>query len=458
MSAITDAPSIRRRLLALLLIPTAAIAAVATYYDYRTASRLFEAGYDRALLDEALAIASNIQAPAGENPTLELTPDALTMLRTDSLDDVYYRVSGGDGHFITGDLDLPVLHQGIDNPTFGHAHFRGHWIRIASYRVTTSGGAAIVTVAETLHKRNLARQRVLRTSLAVDVAQLVIALLVIWFGVRLAIAPLRAMEKDLAGRRPRDLEPLSTAGAPLEIRSLIDALNRLMQALAESQAAERTFLENAAHQLRTPLAGMLAQLELLSAADAQVDAGRVQAVLAGGRRLARTTQQLLALARSEAATRATTDVDRVWLPALVENCVGAHLAAADAAKLDLGAQVESAEVTGIAWLIEEALGNLVDNAIVATPAGGSVTLRCGTFEGHGFLEVCDTGVGIPMPERDQVFQRFYRASNARAPGSGLGLAIVQEVARLHGARVEVSAGGDGAGTTVRMTFPPRVGA
>src|SRR5690349_3396023 len=135
MSAPTDAPSIRRRLLALLLIPTAAIAAVATYYDYRTASTLFEAGYDRALLDAARAM-------------LALTPDALTMLRTDSLDQIYYRVSAGDGRFIAGDVDLPVLHQRVGNPTFGHAQYRGERIRIASYRMMTGGGAAIVTVAE----------------------------------------------------------------------------------------------------------------------------------------------------------------------------------------------------------------------------------------------------------------------------------------------------------------------
>jgi two-component system, OmpR family, sensor histidine kinase TctE len=453
MSVVTDAPSIRRRLLALLLIPTAAIAAVATYYDYRTASTLFEAGYDRALLDAALAISSNIQARDGEQPRLALTPDAVTMLRTDSLDQIYYRVSAGDGRFIAGDADLPVLHQRVGNPTFGHARYRGERIRIASYRVMTGGAASIVTVAETLHKRNAARQRVLQSSLAVDAAQLAAALLVIWLGVRLAIAPLRAVEQDLAGRRPRDLEAFSTAQVPVELRSLIEALNRLMEALAESQAAERSFLENAAHQLRTPLAGMLAQLELLAAPGAEISGARIQAALTSGRRLARTAQQLLALARSEAAARTATDLDRVWLPAAIETCVGVHLPAADAARLDLGAQVEAAEILGLPWLIEEALGNLVDNAIAATPPGGSVTLRCGTLEGHAFVEVCDTGVGIPAAERAQVFQRFYRASNARVPGSGLGLAIVHEVARMHGAKLELAAGDGERGMVVRMTFP-----
>jgi two-component system sensor histidine kinase TctE len=453
MSTTVDSPSIRRRLLALLLIPTAAIAAVATYSDYRTASILFEAGYDQALLDAALAIASNLQSHVGGHPALALTPDAVTMLRTDSMDTIYYRVSGSDGRFIAGDQDLPLLHQAIGNPTFGDAHYHGEHIRIASYRVSGADGAAIVTVAETLHKRNAARRRVLQTSLAVDAAQLAIALVVIWLGVRFAIAPLRDIEQQLATRGSRELEPFSTTGVPLEIRGLIDALNRLMGALREAQQAERSFLDNAAHQLRTPLAGILAQLELLSAAGAELSSERVQAVLAGGRRLARTTHQLLSLARSDAATRAVSEFDRVSLPAVVDACVTASLAAADHAGVDLGAQVDPAETRGVAWLIEEALANLADNAIAATPAGGSVTLRCGVTNGRSFLEVSDTGVGIPVGERVHVFERFFRASNSRTTGSGLGLAIVSEVARMHGAELCVSEATPDGGTAVRMTFP-----
>jgi len=450
-AALESVPSIRRRLLALLLIPTAAVAAVATYSDYRTASTLFEAGYDQALLDATLAVASNIEARDDGNSMVALTPDAVTMLRTDSLDTIYYRVSTGDGHFIAGDEDLPVMHQGIRNPTFGHAHYHGEPIRVASYRVSNAGAAAIVTVAETLHKRNTARQRVLQTSLAVDAAQLVIAIIVIWIGVRLAIRPLRAVEQQLAARGSV-LDPFTTSGVPIEIRSLIESLNRLMWALKESEQAERAFLENAAHQLRTPLAGMLAQLELLAAREVTISPERVQAVLDSGRRLARTTQQLLALARSDAAARAAEKFHAVSLPAVVEACVSARLAFADRALVDLGAQLEPAEVRGIPWLIEEALGNLVDNAIAATPAGGSVTVRCGQSDGNAFLEVADTGVGIPPAERAQVLERFYRASNARTSGSGLGLAIVNEVAQIHGATLGLDVGAEGRGTVIRMTF------
>jgi two-component system sensor histidine kinase TctE len=453
MSLPADTSSIRRRLLALLLIPTAAIAGVTTYGDYRAASSLFEAGYDQELLDAALAIASNIESRSAGEPALTLTPDAVTVLRTDSLDTIYFRVSAGDGRFIAGDDDLPVLHQAARNPTFGHARFHGEPIRIASYRASGPGGAAIITVAETLHKRAAARERVLRTSLAVDAAQLMTALLAIWLGVRFAIAPLRAVERQLAARRPRDLESFSTAGVPTEIRSLIDALNHLMRALREAEQAERTFLENAAHQLRTPLTGMLAQLELLATPGAVHDADRIQPILASGRRLARTTRQLLALARSDAATRTAADFEEVALVNVIDACVQTRLAAADAAGVELGVELEPATTRGVLWLLEEALGNLLDNAIAATPAGGGVTVRCGFTAGRAFLEVSDTGSGIPAQERPRIFERFYRASNSRSPGSGLGLAIVGEIAALHGANLTLGDGPDARGTVVRMVFP-----
>jgi two-component system sensor histidine kinase TctE len=449
----SDSPSIRRRLLALLPIPTAAIAALATYSAYRTTLAPFEAAYDQDLLDAALAVAGNIEVGRGARPAISLTPDAVRVLRSDSQDSIYYQVSAGDGHFIAGDAGLPVPHQRIRNPTFTDSTYLGEPIREASYRVMTRAGSAIVTVAETRHKRSLARRQLLQSSLAVDAAQLVTALIVIWFGVGFAIRPLGRVERQLAMRGPRDLEPVTTEGAPTEIRSLIAALNRLLRALQEAEQAERSFIENAAHQLRTPLAGMLAHLELLAADSGPEQRERVDDILDGGRRLARTTHQLLALARSDSTLRTIATLDPVYLPGIIEAAITSRLAAADRAQVEIGAQIEPAQVRGVRWLLEEALGNLVDNAVAATPPGGSVTLRCGSVDGCAFLEVLDTGIGIPAHERAQVFERFFRASNTRAEGSGLGLAIVREVAAIHAAVITLDAAAEGIGTAVRLTFP-----
>ncbi len=240
----------------------------------------------------------------------------------------------------------------------------------------------------------------------------------------------------------------------MEIRSLIEALNRMLRALQEAEQAERSFLENAAHQLRTPLAGMLAHLELAAGDGPRALELNTQAMLEGARRLSRTTNQLLSLARADAANRGAAALESVYLPGVIEAVVTSRLASADRAQVEIGAQIEPAECRGVRWLLEEALGNLADNAITATPPGGSVTLRCGTSDTHPFIEVSDTGMGIPPAEREQVFERFYRASNARTTGSGLGLAIVSEVARMHGASVEIMQRADDPGTVVRMAFTP----
>jgi two-component system sensor histidine kinase TctE len=363
-------PSIRRRLFALLLIPTAAIAAAATYGAYRTALAPFEAAYDKALLDAALAIASNIEARDASGPTLSLTRDAVSVLRSDSLDTIYDRVSGDDGHFIAGDRELPVPHQGVENPEFDDLTFGREPIRVVSYRVSSAHGGSIVTVAETRHKRNNARASVpLLARGGRRAARHRADRHLAWRGIRHRAAAQRgapAFGARIAGPRTAH-----TDGVPVEIRSLIDALKRLFGALQEAEIAERSFLDNAAHQLRTPLAGMLAHLELMAAGGAAIDGAQAQAALEGARRLARTTQQLLALARSDAASRSESLQEEISLPEVIKVCVkrGSHRPT-PAASTRCGL-LNLRFTRGSAWMLEEALGNLTDNAIAATPTGAA---------------------------------------------------------------------------------------
>jgi two-component system sensor histidine kinase TctE len=143
----------------------------------------------------------------------------------------------------------------------------------------------------------------------------------------------------------------------------------------------------------------------------------------------------------------------VSLVGIVESIVADRVAAADRAGVDLGAEIGPASVKGVGWLLSEAVGNLANNAMAHSPAGSQVTVRCGVHRGAPFIEVTDSGVGIPPEERDRVFERFVRGSNARGAGSGLGLAIVRDVAQLHGATVEIDSGADGKGTSVTLRFP-----
>jgi two-component system sensor histidine kinase TctE len=445
--------SIRRRLLALLVLPALVVLLAGTISDYISSISPVRDAYDRALADAALAIAGYVRKNDAGRTMLELPEEAIGVLRADAIDSIYFRVSGPDGVIIAGDQDLPQAARGHANPSFTTAMYRGQPTRIVSYRSTSSAGAVTTTVAETLNKRELVRTQLLSTVLTADLVELVAILGFVWLGVSLALRPLHALRDQIARRSARELEPLSARTVPAEVRTLVDALNRLFRRIADSSRSQQEFLESATHQLRTPLAGIQAQLELLIAEESMpAKRERLNLTLTATRRLSHTTQQLLALARSEHSAATYADFRTVDLAAVMEATVADRVSHAVSGDVDLGADLEPAEIYGIAWLIAEAATNLVDNAITYTPAGGSITVRCGKGRDCVFFEVVDTGVGIPPDERARVTERFFRGTLSRGSGSGLGLAIVADVAQLHGATLSITAGPDDRGTCVRLEF------
>lgn len=452
-------PGIRKRLLGLLILPALVILIAGTVLDYLTSISPVDEAYDQQLVDGALAVAGHLRASPEGGATLELPPDAVSVLRADSYDSVYFHVASADGRFIAGDANLPEARDAGLNPARGTGEYRGEPIRMMTYRTQIAGaGPVAITMAETMHKRALTRTRTLTRELAIDLVQLLAVGVILWFGVRLALEPLGNVREQIERRSARALDPLPLESVPLEIQSIVAALNRVFATVRESSVAQRRFLESAAHQLRTPLAGIQAQLELMAADEPDVARReRVLLILEGARRLTHTTQQLLTLARSDEAANLRWGFAEVDLAKVAEGVVAERFAAADLVGVDLGAQLKSARVSGVEWLLTEALGNLVNNAIAHTPVGGTVTVACGLSGAAPYLEVLDTGVGIPVEEREQVLERFYRASNARGMGTGLGLAIVMEVAQLHGAKVILDAGPEAVGTVVRMQFKSQEG-
>jgi two-component system sensor histidine kinase TctE len=445
--------SIRRRLLALLVLPALVVLLAGTISDYISSINPVRDAYDRALADAALAMAGYVRTSDGGRMKLELPDEAIGVLRADAIDSIYFRVSGPDGTLIAGDLDLPQATRSGTNPSFTTAMYRGQPTRIASYRSTSNGEVVTTTVAETLNKRELVRTQLLSTVLTADLVELVAILALVWLGVSLALRPLHALRDQIARRSARELEPLSARTVPAEVRTLVDALNRLFRRISDSSRAQQEFLESATHQLRTPLAGIQAQLELLVAEEPMPSKReRLNLTLLATRRLSHTTQQLLALARSEHSAATYADFRSVDLAAVMEATVADRVSRAVSADVDLGADLQTAEVYGIAWLLAEAATNLVDNAITYTPPGGSITVRCGKRQSCVFFEVVDTGVGIPPDERTRVTERFFRGTLSRGSGSGLGLAIVADVAQLHGATLSITAGPDDRGTCVRLEF------
>ncbi len=194
---------------------------------------------------------------------LSLPPDALAILRADSKDSVFFRVSSADGTFIAGDADLPDPASLPRNRLQTDAQYRGMPVRLVGYRTYAGNLGFTVTMGETTHKRDEMRSRILTSALATDGAVLGLILALIWFSVNRSLAPLRAIEDQISRRSANDLTPVAVGDVPAEIRGVVAALNRLFRLVSEGAVSQRRFLDNAAHQLRTPLTGIQAQLELM---------------------------------------------------------------------------------------------------------------------------------------------------------------------------------------------------
>ncbi|HUQ50767.1 MAG TPA: sensor histidine kinase [Gammaproteobacteria bacterium] len=452
MRALANTTAIRRRLLLTLFIPAVAVLAGGTVADYYATVRPLDQAYDEALIDTAVAIAAHTKRSADGSPELTLPQDVLAVLRPDVRASTFFRVELADGTLVAGDDDLPTPTSAA-NPTLAETTYRGARVRLVAFKTFADGERITVTTGETTAQRDDARQRALWTSIATDTIVVGIIVALIWLSVRLSLDPLREIEDEIKRRSARDLSPLEIERVPDEIRGLIATLNRLFVTVGEHAGKQRQFLDNAAHQLRTPLAGIQAQLELMTADEPSPERqDRLRRVLDAARRLSRTAQQLLMLARADESASLATELADVDLASIVESTIADYVTPAEAAGIDLGVDIAAAATRGIDWLIAEALRNLLGNALAHTPRGGSVTVSCGVWEGAPYLEVTDTGSGIPAADRERIFGRFYRGSNARGSGSGLGLAIVKEVAGVHGASLSIDRGPGGIGTTVQIVF------
>lgn len=443
---------IRQRLLLWLLPPLVLLWGLSVASDYRLVLDPAQEAFDRALVDSALALAANLEQ-AGSTPRLDLSPSAEAVLRYDGTDRIYFSVFSGRAR-IAGDPDLPWREPGAANPDFFAAEMDGRPIRGVLYRVDARHGPVTIQVAETLRKREQLTRRLLAALVWPNLLLIVAAALLIGVGVRVALKPLLRLRDDVASRSPRDLQPFSAAAVPGELLPLVASLNRLFALIAEQAAAQQRFIANAAHQLKTPLAALQTQLELAAMdhdpASVRIRLAQLESLT---ERVAHLAHQLLALARSEPGASLGAQIRRVDLRAIAEQIASSHLDFSLRRNIDLGFELQPASLDGVPWLLQELVSNLVDNALRYTPAGGTVTVRCGSAAGGAFLEVEDNGPGIPASERDKIFARFYRVADVAGEGCGLGLAIVREIADLHGAQISVGAGAGGRGSLFRVTFP-----
>ncbi len=432
--------SLRRRLIVAIggvfLIATVVLFFAAEEYGRRAADK----AYDRLLAASALAIADQVYAVDGVI-TVNLPYSSLEMLAFARRDRVFYRVAGPDGDTVTGYEDLPLPKTvATATPRFFDAPYRTDKVRfvVLGRLVSEPGmqGWATVQVGQSrIERQDLARD-IAVSALAPILVLMALALGCVWVGINVALRPLALIERNLGGRAPTDLRPLRMS-VPREVRHLVVAINHFLERLRASFDHMQSFIGEAAHQIRTPLASLRAQVDL---AAEENDPAVLRELLAKAQRNAaltsRLTGQLLSHAtvvhRADAVPFATVDL---------RDIVGEVMAQAEFAAGEKGVEFvvdddgSDAAVWGDRVALREALRNLIDNAIKYGPPGAAVdiALRGADNADLFVVEVADRGPGIPDADKERVFRRFERLPPRGAEGYGLGLAIVLRVAESHGA-------------------------
>lgn len=433
--------SIRRRLLVWLLAGLAVLLGLSGYATYRHARSEVNDLFDYQLQQTALALRSQnllALAIAGEGAEGPAEGDIQVQI---------WDRSSGLIYISQRQHELPFVRQA----GFSELNWQNTLWRVFSL----PAGNRTVQVAQPLRVRLTMSADIALRNIAPFFLLLPGVALVVWFGVGAGLRPLTRIAGEIEQRTPQALEPVSAAELPTEVRPLIQALNDLLRRLGQALAAQRQFVADAAHELRTPLTAVRLQTELVRRAlDEAERAEAIADLRAGLERASHLVDQLLAMARldSDAATASLEPVD---LLALARTVVSEYAPIADARGVDLGlASSESATVAGDPTTLRVLLGNLVDNAIRYTPAGGTVDVTAGHSGTAAVLTVTDTGPGIPPEDRQRVFDRFYRGVGNAVQGSGLGLAIVRRIADRHGAEVTLAEGEGGRGLQVSVRFPP----
>ncbi|MFA6210846.1 MAG: sensor histidine kinase N-terminal domain-containing protein [Candidatus Obscuribacterales bacterium] len=453
--------SIRSQLLCWLLIPLCMLWLVSTIIAYYLAAGFADDAYDQQLLNSASSVAAQIESD-GKDIIVDLPPAAQAIVRHSTQDKIYYQILDHRGQRISGDAIIPGPVNFLQTKpiAFRYASMNGQPVRIVRLRVNISflpDKIAHIQVAETLHNRHHFTNKIL---LSIAFPQLLLILsgaIAIAIGVTRGLAPLNKLEIALASRSRLDLTPLEEETAPKEVQPLLRALNDLFSRLRDDIEAQQRFVANAAHQFRTPLAGL--KTYVFAASQLPADQKMTEMLThidTGVERLSGLARKLLILAKSDPSNQthsyeitdlnsvATEIVEEFQIEALSRN-ICLKLTLAESPALILG---DFSDLT-------ELIANLVENAILYTPASGSVSVLIEANQ-QVTLIVEDNGPGIAEEHREKVFERFYRILGNCPSGSGLGLPIVKEIATAHGAIISLGIGQNERGTKISVIFPAHI--
>ncbi len=411
--------------------------------------------FDRGLEHNVKALVQLIKTDR-QHLLFNLPSPAREILRADDTDIIYYQVIGAHGELVSGDGDFPIPPED-DKSSLGEMHLRddkmhGVNIRVAYEWVKVdlpNAKPVLVQVGETLEKRSVLATEIIKGVLLPQLVVLPLVVLLVWLALGHGIEPLNALGERIRQRKPDDMSPLEGHYVPKEIAPLVASFNDLLTRLKDSIATQKRFLADAAHQLKTPLAGLRMQADLAQreGSNTQELKKSLQLIGRASIRATHTVNQLLSLARAESGN-ASIAHSPCNIVEIAQSVIQDSLPHALERHIDLGYEGVGADSRGVrilgnATLLKELVRNLVDNAMSYTPSNaqtpGVITVRVlsDTAAKVVALQVEDSGPGIPATEREQIFQPFYRVLGTEVDGSGLGLAIVMEVAQLHGATVNV---------------------
>lgn len=460
--------SLKRQLLLWLLLPQLVLWLAGALFTYKLAARYANEAVDASLLQATRSLARQVK-PMGNGLLIDFPRAAQDVLEADPSDKLLYTVSSPPGQFILGNRNLPGPRLDSAKPQLGKAYFydgeiadtedvsRRSRIRMAALYLhfgedPDDQQTMLVQVARSsANREELARRLLIDTVLPLS-ALIVLMSMIVWAGVSAGLAPLTRLRNLVEGRAPNDLRPIELDAAPQELRSLARAINELLEAVQHNVQAQRRFISDAAHQLRTPLAGLKSQTELAlsEAADPSRQAQlmtRLLRVQESAGRSAHLVNQLLALARTEPESvtsqpllrldlgRLAREVTAELVPRALQRGIDLGYGDAGSEEPDADKPLPGLEVMGIALLLREALVNLIDNALLYAGNGAAVTVlvRPGAT-GEVELTVSDNGPGIAADLQPRVFERFFRGTQ-HGNGCGLGLAIVKEIVERHGGRL-----------------------
>lgn len=452
--------SLRTYLLFWLLAPLAGVVLVNVFSGYFAATNTANMVADRTLVASANDIAEEISVSDGVID-VQIPPAAIEMFNTGHGDLVFYSVQTRNGQLLAGypDLPLPKSSASSADTIFYQVTYRGHPLRLVALLHPIVGADEAspvrVLVGQTLHSHGDMVRDLLEGSIGQQLILLVVTAVLVLFGFRRGLAPIMRLRDAVLDDKRDALAPLPTTSVQTELRPLVEALNQYKRRVRGQMDAQRRFISNAAHQIKTPLTLLATQAAFAERAKNAADRKEaLTALQTSVRQFAHLVNQLLTLSRAEPGARRPRH-ERVDLAATARQVLEDFANIALARKIDLGfdPSKEATIIAGDETMLREMIVNLVDNALRYTPVEGTVVVTVEPIENSCVLTVADNGPGIPPDETSRVFERFYRVLANGGEGSGLGLAIVQEVVSAAGGSVTLAAPPVGHGLVVKVTIP-----